>query len=223
MSVTSNGQVFFTTDGSPAISGDLPSDNATLLTGNTIPITGLTDLSIATFDQVGNHVEGGGVYTPLTVAQAAAPTGLTAGAQTQTSVPLSWDASPASESVTGYQVTLYNAAGTKLTTQPPVTTLPRQTVTGLTPGTTYQFSVAAKNAAGAGPDSAKITKTTDVSTDRITITSAKWKVNDSPDRGHRLAGRPDGPGLHGQGGRHHRHPDRRGGRLGCHRRSSGHR
>ena len=78
VSVTSNGQVFFTTDGSPAISGDLPSDNATLLTGNTIPITGLTDLSIATFDQVGNHVEAGGVYTPLTVAQAAAPTGLTA-------------------------------------------------------------------------------------------------------------------------------------------------
>lgn len=178
VTVTSNGQVFYTTDGTPAILGDLPSDNATLLTGTTIPITGLTDLSIATFDQVGNHTEAGGVFTPLTVAQAAAPTGLTAGAQTQTSVPLSWDASPASESVTGYQVTVYNADGTKRTTQPAVTTVPRQTVTGLNPGTTYQFSVAAKNAAGAGPDSANITKATDASTDRITITSAKWKVND---------------------------------------------
>ena len=178
VTVTSNGQVFFTTDGTPAILGDLPSDNATLLTGTTIPITGLTDLSIAAFDQAGNHTEAGGVFTPLTVGQPAAPTGLTAGAQTQTAVPLTWDPSPASESVTGYQVTVYNAAGTKLATQPPVTTVPRQTVAGLTPGTTYQFSVAAKNAAGFGPDSATIIKATDVATDRITITSAKWKVND---------------------------------------------
>ena len=34
--------MFYTTDGTPAILGDLPSDNATLLTGTTIPITGLT-------------------------------------------------------------------------------------------------------------------------------------------------------------------------------------
>ena len=178
VTVTSNGQVFFTTDGTPAILGDLPSDNATLLTGNTIPITALTGLSIAAFDQVGNHTEASGVFTPLTVGQATAPTGLAAGAQTQTSVPLTWDPSPAAQSATGYQVTVYNAAGTKLAAQPPVTTVPRQTVSGLTPGTTYQFSVAARNAAGPGPDSAKITKATDVATDRVTITSAKWKVND---------------------------------------------
>jgi hypothetical protein len=54
----------------------------------------------------------------------------------------------------------------------------RQTASGLTPGTTYQFTVAAKNAAGAGPDSASVTKATNPATDRITITTAKWKAGD---------------------------------------------
>ncbi|NUR80094.1 MAG: hypothetical protein HOQ21_06560, partial [Dermatophilaceae bacterium] len=38
VTVTSNGQVFFTTDGSPVVSGSLPSDTAQLLTGTSIPI-----------------------------------------------------------------------------------------------------------------------------------------------------------------------------------------
>ena len=38
--------------------------------------------------------------------------------------------------------------------------------------------MASKNAAGLGADSALLTKKTDASTDRITITSAKWKTGD---------------------------------------------
>jgi hypothetical protein len=178
VTVASNGQVFVTTDGTPVISGDLPSDTATLLTGTSIPITARTELSVAAFDQAGNFKVASGVYAPVTGDLPAAPAGLTAGAQTENSVPLTWTASPASESVTGYQVTVYDAAGTKLATQPSVTTVPTQTVTGLQPGTTYQFSVAAKNAAGTGPDSARITKATSAATDRVTITSAKWKATD---------------------------------------------
>ena len=179
VTVTSNGQVFVTTDGSPVISGDLPSDTARLLTGTTIPITAPdTTVSVAAFDQAGNFRVAGGVFSPVTGDLPAAPTGLTAGTATENSVPLTWDASPASASVTGYQVTVYDAAGTKLTTQPSVTTVPRQTISGLQAGTTYQFSVAAKNAAGTGPDSARITKATNAAADRITITSAKWKTTD---------------------------------------------
>ena len=87
---------------------------------------------------------------------------------------LTWNAGPAS--VTGYQVTVYDAAGAKLGTQPPVTSVPKQTVTGLQPGTTYGFTVAAKNAGGTSAESAKITATTDQATDSITITDRELEV-----------------------------------------------
>jgi hypothetical protein len=177
VNVNSNGQVFFTTDGSPVISGDLPSDSATLLSGNSIPITAAVTLKIAAFDQVGNNVVLEGDYRPTSVALPAAPTGL-AGTAGQTSMALTWNAL-ADSTVTGYQVSVFDSTGTKLANQPPITTVPRQTITGLTPGTTYQFSVAAKNPAGTGPDSSpRLTKATTPATDRISITSAKWKAND---------------------------------------------
>ncbi|MCW2822382.1 MAG: hypothetical protein JWR64_2177, partial [Marmoricola sp.] len=62
--------------------------------------------------------------------------------------------------------------------QPPVTTVPKQTVTGLSPGSPYQFSVVAINVGGSSVDSAMFAKATDPLTDQITITSAKWKAGD---------------------------------------------
>jgi hypothetical protein len=174
VTVNSNGQVFFTTDGSPVISGDLPSDTAKLYTGP-IPITELTTVKVAAFDPVGNFTVDGGDFAPAAVALPDTPTGLAA-TKTQNSVALTWNAGPAS--VTGYQVTVYDAAGAKLGTQPPVTSVPRQTITGLQPATTYGFTVAAKNAGGTSAESAKITATTNQATDSITITTAKWKSGD---------------------------------------------
>jgi hypothetical protein len=133
-------------------------------------------VNLAAFDQVGNFVLASGRYTPVTVSLPDAPTGLAAGAVTQTSVPLTWQAGPAS--VTGYQVTVYDADGARLTEQPAATTVPRQTVTGLQPGTTYGFTVAARNAAGTGPDSAMVFGKTAAATDKIAITSARWKPDD---------------------------------------------
>ena len=113
VTVSSNGQVFFTTDGSPVISGDLPSDTAKLYTGP-IPITAPTTVKVAAFDQAGNFTLGGGDFAPAAVALPDTPTGLAA-TPTQNSVALTWNAGPAS--VTGYQVTVYDAAGAKLATR----------------------------------------------------------------------------------------------------------
>ena len=70
-----------------------------------------------------------------------APGGVTAGASTTTSVSLSWSASTDNVGVTGYQV--FSGA-----TQVATTTGTSATVTGLTPSTSYTFTVKAVDAAG---------------------------------------------------------------------------
>ncbi|MFC8916655.1 chitinase [Streptomyces sp. NPDC057116] len=80
----------------------------------------------------------------------AAPTGLTAGAATATTVPLSWSPVPGATSYHVYRGTdrALTAAGTSAT------------VTGLAPATPYTFRVTAVNAAGESPASAAVTVTT---------------------------------------------------------------
>lgn len=180
VSVTSNGQVFFTNDGSPVVSAGLPSDSAQLLTGTSIPVTAPVTLHIVAFDQAGNISQNivEGSFAPVTAVAPPVPTGLT-GTPTQNSVALTWNSAPAGATVTGWQVTAYNGAGTKLATQPPVTTVPRQTITGLTPGTPYRFTVQALNAGAASAETAPpLALSTPVATDRITISTAKWKAGD---------------------------------------------
>lgn len=178
VSITSNGQVFFTKDGSPVVTAaDMPSDTAHFYTGP-IPITELTTLKVVAFDAANNMtgpVEG--TFVPgAPPAAPAAPTGL-AGTSTQTSVALTWNAGD--PPVTGYQVTVYDAGGTALASQPPVTTVPRQTVNGLTPDTTYLFEVRAINAGGTSdPSTPRLSVKTKVPTDQIAITSARWKTGD---------------------------------------------
>ncbi|MGW2839036.1 chitinase [Streptomyces sp. NPDC001493] len=85
---------------------------------------------------------------PVTVP--AAPTGLTAGTPTATSVPLSWTAS---SGATGYQV---YRGGTKVASVTGTST----TVTGLTASTAYSFQVTATNSAGESAKSAAVAVTT---------------------------------------------------------------
>jgi YD repeat-containing protein len=96
-------------------------------------------------------IAGGGVAYP------AAPSGLTVTGTTPTSVSLSWTAP--SGTVTGYYV--YQAGSSA-----PVATVTgtTATVTGLTPSTSYTFTVAAYNAAGTGPASASVQATTGTET-----------------------------------------------------------
>lgn len=80
----------------------------------------------------------------------AAPTGLTAGATSSTSVSLSW---PAVTGATSYTVHRAGAAPFSVTSAP-------ASVTGLAPSTTYTFQVSAVNAAGESPKSGPVSVTT---------------------------------------------------------------
>jgi len=179
VTVQSNGQIFYTIDGTPVINADLPSDTARLYTGP-VPVTGPITLRVAAFDQAGNNVVLQGDYAPpaAPVTAPAAPTGLTA-TPGQASASLAWNAGDAT--ATGYQVLVYDAAGTQLVAgvQPPETAARVQTVAGLTVGTTYRFSVRAKNASGLfSAESTQASATPTATTDRLTITTATWKSGD---------------------------------------------
>lgn len=100
------------------------------------------------FDQVSVAAPGGSATVP------GSPTGVT-GTAGNASVGLNWTA-PASDGgspITGYRITPYigSAAQTPVLTGSAATSF---TVTGLTNGTAYTFTVAAINAVGTGPDSA---------------------------------------------------------------------
>jgi hypothetical protein len=179
VTLTSNAQIFYTTDGSPAILGDMPSDSATLYKGP-IPITGPTELSVAAFDKAGNHTQLSGTYQPpaAPTTKPDAPKGLTATAG-ERSVALKWTAPD--PSVTGYGVQAYvrttpnapfTASGSLQET--PSTTL---TVGNLTAGTEYWFTVKAKAAGDYGDESPKVGPVVPTA-DRITIGTAKWKAGD---------------------------------------------
>ncbi|WP_406863426.1 glycoside hydrolase family 18 protein [Streptomyces sp. HUAS MG47] len=80
----------------------------------------------------------------------ATPTGLTAGAPTSTTVPLTW---PAVSGATSYKV---YKGGALLAT----VTGTSYTATGLAPSTAYGFQISAVNSAGESPKSATVTATT---------------------------------------------------------------
>lgn len=173
VSIASDGQVFYTTGTTPAISGNLPSDDAVLYTGP-IPITAPTQLHVVAFDRAGNSTSRDGLYTPPAAASQppAAPTGF-AGTAGQGKVDLRWDAVT---DATAYQVTVYAANGVALTTQPAETTARAQTVTGLTAGTPYDVTVKARKAGtGFGDETPKLRLTPQAVTDQITIGTARWK------------------------------------------------
>jgi len=169
-------QIWFTTDGLPAVTGGMPSDNAALYRAPiAIPAENTTTVIHAVaFDAAGNYETFTGTYSRPTAAPAplAAPsiTAVTAG---QGSVKVDWTA------VTG--ATSYQVAASPAPTggQPAATTARTQTVTGLTAGTPYTFTVTATDGTriseASGP-SQSATPTAVLA--RVVISTGKWKNAD---------------------------------------------
>jgi|GEM_PF-1511038 len=124
-----------------------------------------------------NNVTTGGNYTLPRIPKAPlAPSGLTKGTETTSSVALSWTApDDMGASITGYQVQYATDAGftTDLGTQTFAST--SGTVTGLTPGPAYYFRVRAENSRGWGPYSTSITGSPALPAP----TFSSWAQNDS--------------------------------------------
>jgi hypothetical protein len=166
--------IYYTTDGSPASSGDLPSDTAKLYTGP-IPITkALTEVRAVAFDRAGNIDTVVGLYSPSTAPLPAlpAPATLTAVAG-EGSAKLDWAA------VTG--ATSYQVKATPAPTagQPASTTARTQTLTGLTAGTQYTFTVTASDGTRTSVDSPSATATPVPVTAKVRFTTGKWKNADT--------------------------------------------
>jgi hypothetical protein len=167
--------IYYTLDGSPAIEGGMPTENALRYTGP-IAISIPRTLHAVAFDAAGNFATFTADYQPPpdTTPVPSAITNIT-GSAGQAAVTLSWASSEAG--VTGYSVQAY-VNDVKVGAAVP-TTAKTVTINSLTPGTEYFFTVRAKNASGFGPESTPYGPLVPTKvTDRVTITTAKWKVGD---------------------------------------------
>jgi hypothetical protein len=170
-----NADIYYTTDGSPAVDGALPSDTAKHYTAP-ISISQQVRLNAVVFDRAGNFSTFTGVYKPPadTTPVPGAITNIT-GTAGQAAVTLSWASTEAG--VTGFGVQAY-VNGAKVG-ELQETTAKTITINSLTPGTEYFFTVKAKNGAGYGPESTPYGPLVPTRvTDRVTIGVAKWKVGD---------------------------------------------
>jgi hypothetical protein len=163
VTVVSDGDVYYTTDGSDPTLADMPADNATLYTAP-IPVTvANTTIKLAAFDAAGNITRLQGVASPAAAAPAAIPTGLTVdsvgaagpvAADPQGRVNLSWTAV---QDATDYRVQVWTVRGTGTTATvtraaqfDKIVTTPNTEITNLpknTDGQRYRFRVASRTPA----------------------------------------------------------------------------
>jgi hypothetical protein len=172
--------IYYTLDGSPVFTSDGPSDTALRYT-SPIQVTSATpiELRAVAFDTSNNHsdpITNGFYVQGAAPAVPAAPINLVAAAG-QASMTATWSAPVGDTTVIGYLVQLYKNGLVDGALRP--TTARSLTISGLTVGASYSFTVSASNTVGSGEASVMSNAVVPTPiTDRITITSARWKLND---------------------------------------------
>lgn len=171
--------IYYTLDGSTVLTGDGPSDTALRYTAP-IQVTSTTpiELRAVAFDTSNNHSDiiNGFYIQGAAPAVPAAPINPVATAG-QAAITATWSAPTGDTTVMGYLVQLYKNGLVDGALRP--TTARSLTISGLTVGASYSFTVSASNAVGSGAASVMSNAVVPTPiTDRITITSARWKLND---------------------------------------------
>jgi hypothetical protein len=158
----------------------------TLAIYHAVPLTGLTPGTIYNFQVVSMNSSGvpstSGNFSFTTSGTAPAPgpviTNVTSTAITSTSATINWTTDQASNSRVSYGPT--TAYGTLSTLNTPLVTSHTLTLTGLTPGTTYNYQVLSTNAAAATGMSANFTFATTGSVPAPVVSAvASWGITGS--------------------------------------------
>jgi hypothetical protein len=145
-------EIYYTTDGTDPVLGDILAAGATHYTGP-IEIAADTTLKYVAFDPSNNVSDiGEQAYvitnTPVPAAPAFSTTSVGQG-----SITLNWTAND--PSITGFAVQVFDADGNRVG-DPRPTTATTLTITDLAAETPFFFTVTASNANGTGPESAKV-------------------------------------------------------------------
>ena len=172
LSSETGADIYYTTDGSPAITAGLPSDNAKLYTAPVPITTANTEVHAVAFDRAGNFDGAIGLYSPPAAVPLDPPAGLTAVAG-EASAKLTWGAVTGA---TSYQVTVSPAPAAG---QPASLTARTQTITGLTAGTLYSFTVTATDGTRTSVASNTATATPVPVTAKVAFTTGRWKNGDT--------------------------------------------
>jgi hypothetical protein len=175
-------EIYFTTDGSDPRVADLPSDTATLYTAPIVITAPDTVLNFVAFDANGNFSDTGtGTFGPVAPAGPAAPTAVAATAG-DASATVTWTAPAGTPAPTKYVVTATPVSGSSTTpvVQEAPATATSLLVTRLTNGVDYDVTVTGYANTVAGAVSAPPVRVRPVAStiDRLTITTARWKVGD---------------------------------------------
>lgn len=147
--------IYYSPTGADLFQGGVLSGDAVLYSGP-FTISDPTTITFLAFDPSGNVSSQGSVkYHVDTTAKPGAPT-ITSTTPGTRSVTLSWtEPDPGASAITGYQVNVYDAANTVVASPRFAAGTLSTTVTDLTAGEAYSFTVQASNVNGWGAESAK--------------------------------------------------------------------